>query len=102
MTIVTVSYPANDAFNYDHYRSVHVALVEKHWGPHGFTGVTMLRGIAAVDGGPAPCALIALLEFRDRAGFDAALASPGTQPLLADIANFTDGQPTIQINERIE
>lgn len=101
MTIVTVVYPATKSFDYDHYQAVHLALLDEHWREHGYSGASIYRGVAALDGSPAPHALIGLLEFRDDAALQAALASPGTPDILADVANFTDAPPAIQVNQRL-
>lgn len=101
MPTVSVIYPATDKFDHDHYGRIHVPLVGRHWQRHGLGGVTVLKGAAAADGGPAPYALIALLDFRDDESLQAAMADGGTAEILADIANFTDAPPTIQVNERV-
>ncbi|RST30286.1 EthD family reductase [Sphingomonas ginkgonis] len=101
MVTVSVVYPATERFDHDHYGTVHVPLVGRHWTEHGLNGVTVLKGLPGPDGAPAPYALIALLDFADGESLQAAMAAPGTAEIMADIANFTDAPPTIQVNERV-
>ena len=92
MTTVFVTYPgdASTPFDRDYYTRVHVPLVMEAWGLHG------LRSCAAffpVKEGGGTIA-VAVCEFRDEAALQAALASPDTPRVMADVATFTTAKPS--------
>ena len=91
MTTVVVIYPgdASTPFDRDYYTRVHVPLVMKAWGPHGLRSCTAF--FPAGDGGGTIA--VAVCEFRDEAALQAALASPDTPRVMADVAKFTTAEP---------
>lgn len=93
MANLVVSYPLHDgaSFDADYYRDTHIPLVEESWGPSGLTGAEILW---PADG-TQPLAAMVVLRFRDGAAIDAAMGSPATAAVMADIANFTNIQPSI-------
>lgn len=93
MANLVVSYPLHDGatFDADYYRDTHIPLVEESWGPCGLTGAEILWPADADQ----PAAAMVVLRFGDSAGIDAAMTSPGTPAVMADIANFTNIQPVI-------
>jgi uncharacterized protein (TIGR02118 family) len=93
MANLVVSYPLSEGatFDADYYRDTHIPLVETSWGPSGMTGAEILW---PADGAQ-PVAAMVVLRFRDAAAIDAAMASPATGAVMADIANFTNIQPSI-------
>jgi uncharacterized protein (TIGR02118 family) len=90
---LVVSYPRGDGARFDvaYYRDTHIPLVEASWGPFGLTGAEILWPADASQ----PAAAMVVLRFADSAAIDAALASPATGAVMADIAAFTDIQPVI-------
>lgn len=92
MATLIVSYPEreNATFDVAYYRTAHIPLVEELWGPFGMTGAEVL-----LPQGTQPFRAAVLLRFADQAAIDAALGSPGTPQVLADVAAFTDIEPTI-------
>lgn len=92
MATLVISFPeqAGKGFDANHYHAVHAPLVEKHWGPHGFVDLELLLPM-----GPQPYRALVLLRFRDQAAIDAALASEGTGAIMADVARFTDIEPSL-------
>ena len=98
--VVTVLYPsAPDAtFNHDYYLSKHIPLLYERWGPLGLRCVQVLRGIGQPDGQPAPFTVIAVLTFASLDDFKAAGKAHGRE-IFADIRNFTNVQPIVQLNE---
>ena len=49
-------------------------------------------------GAPADFGIVAMLHFESMEGLQAALATAGSE-VLADIPNFTDIPPKVQVNE---
>ena len=101
MITVTVLYPKTDSssFDYSYYVQKHIPLVHSTWGALGLERVDLLRGTAALDGGPPAFELIGSLVFSSMDKLQSALAHAG--PILADIPNFTNVEPQVQINETV-
>jgi uncharacterized protein (TIGR02118 family) len=93
-------YPATARFDLDYYTQRHMRLVRERWGDMGLREARLLRGTSGPDGSAAQFTLIALLSFASAQDFQAALAKHGAE-LLADIKNFTDVQPVLQLNEPV-
>lgn len=93
MANLVVSYPLHEGahFNADYYRDTHIPLVEETWGECGLTGAEILWPADAAQ----PVAAMVVLRFRDAAAIDAAMASPATGAVMADIPCFTNIQPSI-------
>ena len=91
MITLYVTYPgdAGTRFDRDHWLNVHFPLVRECWGPHGLVSVSGF--FPEGDGG----GLIAIAPtvFRDEAAMNAALASPGTARVMADVRHVTDVEP---------
>lgn len=95
MMIISVLYPvtADNTFNLDYYLTSHVPLVKRLLEPMG------LRETRVLSAGPeAAFPVIAELSFDDLDSLNAALAAHGPET-QADIPNFTDVIPVIQISE---
>ena len=58
------------------------------------------RNVGFSDGGTAAFELIALLTFTSMEALKAALASFGSE-ILGDIPNYTNVQPSIQVNQAL-
>lgn len=92
MTMLFVTYPgdASTHFDRDYYLSTHLPLVLEAWGPYGLE--TAAAFFPAGDG--ADMIAVCVCGFRDEAAIPAALASPQTERVMADVKNFTDAVPT--------
>jgi uncharacterized protein (TIGR02118 family) len=92
MTKLVVTYPAAPGahFDRDYYVKVHLPLCEKHFGPAGMTGGEALFPLAP----DAAFQCVGILTFRDAAALGAAMGAPGAAEVMADIANFTNVEPT--------
>jgi uncharacterized protein (TIGR02118 family) len=103
MPTISVIYPRREGatFDFEHYAKVHMPLVAERWGDAGLTGTEALRGVNGGDGGDAPFFAITLLRFASMEAFGAAMSGEHAAEILADIANFTNVQPVIQVNETI-
>ena len=92
MTTMYVTY-AGDAgtrFDRDYYVANHLPLVMEAWGPHGLDAVAAF--FPAGDG--AGTIAVCMCGFRDEAAMSAALASPQTGRVMADVRHFTDVEPS--------
>ncbi len=92
MIRMTVTYPSSDTstFDHDYYRATHVPLVSKTWKPLS----------AEIDKGvQGPSVAAVHITFPDMAALQAAMADPGTAAIMADVANYTNIEPVIQISE---
>ncbi len=91
MTRVFVTYPgdAGTRFDRDYYVGTHLPLVLEAWRPYG------LETVAAFFPSGNGVGTICICEcvFRDDAALKAALASPQTGTVMADVPNFTDATP---------
>jgi uncharacterized protein (TIGR02118 family) len=88
----SVFYPATDgaAFDHDYYRDHHVPLCVRTW---DLDGAEIDKG---VDG---PFVAAVHFRFPSMEAMTAALASPGTADVRADIANYTTIEPLRQTSE---
>jgi uncharacterized protein (TIGR02118 family) len=95
MIRVSVLYPSGEGttFNHDYYRTTHVPLVEKAWNPVG-------AEIDKVINGPYEAAVH--MTFASLEAFQGAMGSPLTGDVMADVANYTNITPVMQISEIIE
>ena len=101
MVVASLMYPTGSdiRFDEDYYFKTHVPMVQRLLGERGPTGVRFLRGAAAPDGGPPTYRMVALLDFASMDDVRNAFAGPDSGEILGDIANFTNGRPTVQISE---
>ncbi|WNG85903.1 EthD family reductase [Mycobacterium sp. ITM-2016-00317] len=95
MTTMFVTYAgdASTRFDRDYYVDTHLPLVRAAWEPHGLRSATAFFPAGTVEGTIA----LAVCEFADDAAVDAALGSPDSAAVMADVANFTDASPTRRV-----
>ncbi len=93
-----VIYPITDetTFDHDYYLSTHMALVGEHMGEH-VESTVVTKGLAGGPDTPPSIHAVATIVFEDQAAMQAAMAKSG--PVLADIPNFYNAQPTVLIGE---
>ena len=93
MIKVTVSYPGGEGITFDHdyYKATHVAMCVEAWNP---LKAEIDKGL---DGQPNAAAVHLYFESMEAMG--AALASPKTGEIMADVANYTNITPVMQISE---
>lgn len=100
MIKVSVMYPNQPDVRFDHvyYRDKHMPLVKVRMGEH-CKFYTVDRGLAG--GAPsAPATYIGMCHiYCDSVESFQAGFGPHAQEILADIANYTDQSPVIQISE---
>src|SRR3954454_11443375 len=85
-------------FDHDYYRDKHMPMVKQRLGSH-CSHYAIDKGISGVAPGSAPPYVAACHLFCDSLqGFQTAFG-PNAAEILADIANYTDLEPIVQINE---
>jgi uncharacterized protein (TIGR02118 family) len=100
---VVVSYPntPGSRFDMDYYLNKHTPLVLEKLKPHGLTDVNVDQGIGGgTPGSPAQYQVQAYLNFPTAEQLQAGMAAAGAS-LMADLKNFTDVRPDIQISKVI-
>jgi len=92
MIKVSVMYPNTPGarFDHDYYRDKHVPLAVSTW---GVERVEIDKGV----NGPYEAAVHFLFPSTDAIG--EAMGAEGTGAIMADVANYTNIQPVIQISE---
>ncbi len=96
---ITVLYPNKPGvtFDFEYYRDHHATLIERLYG-EGIAKLELRRGIATPDNSPVPYVAIINIWIGSQQAFDEAGAKHGAT-LVADVKNFTNSMPTIQIDE---
>lgn len=100
MIRLSVVYPnaQGKRFDFGYYADKHVALAKKLLAPYGLVRIEIDKAISGPMGAPAPFACTGHLYFNAIADLQAAMQAHAGD-LLADIPNYTDIQPNIQISE---
>lgn len=100
MIKISVFYPNNAGVRFDmnYYVSKHLPMVQKKVGP-ALKSVAAEQGISGgAPGAPAPYVAVGHLMFDSVDEFQAAF-TPHAEAIMADVANYTNVQPIIQIAE---
>lgn len=100
MIKVTVLYPNSPGAKFDmaYYTSNHMPMVQKKCGP-ACKSIAADLGLGGGEPGSQPTYIaIGYLTFESVEAFQAAFG-PHAGPILADIPNYTNTQPVIQISE---
>ncbi|MBI1735101.1 MAG: EthD family reductase [Candidatus Rokubacteria bacterium] len=103
MVRVSVMYPSGEGkkFDHDYYVNKHMTLVRERWGSMGLQKIEVDRGLAGgAPGAPAPYAAVGHVFFGSMEQFQKAAAAHGKE-LFADVPNFTNITPQMQIAEVI-
>lgn len=92
MIRVTVSYPSSDTSTFDHayYLATHIPLMSSTWKP---LSTSVDKGV----NGPNVAAVHCTFETMD--DLNAAMGGPGTAAVIADVSNYTNIAPVIQVSE---
>ena len=99
MIKVSVMYPNTEGSDFDmaYYLHTHIPLVQRLLGA-ALKGVAVDQGVGGKEpGSPAPYLAVGHLLFESPEAVQTALGA--LQALLADIPNFTNSEPTVQISE---
>ena len=100
MIKVSVFYPNNEGskFDIDYYCNRHIPMVREKLGA-ACKGAAVEQGMSGANPGSRP-GFVAMghLYFDSAEAFQTAFG-PHAQAIMADIPNYTDIEPTIQISE---
>lgn len=100
MIKVSVMYPNTDGarFDHDYYRDKHMPLVKSLMGEHCLF-YTVDKGLAGgAPGSPATYLAMCHIFCDSLESFQAGFG-PNAREILADVANYTDLQPLMQISD---
>ena len=100
MIKVSVMYPSKPGarFDHDYYRDSHMPLLQRRMG-EACRSYTIDKGLAGgAPGQPAPYVAMCHVYSDSVEAFQAAFG-PHAKEIMADIANYTDLQPVMQISE---
>jgi uncharacterized protein (TIGR02118 family) len=102
MPIITVIYPKTEGSHFDleYYVKSHIPFVKARLERFGLQEIRLMRGTAALNGAAPEFEIIGELSFPSMEQLQAALTAHGAE-IMADIPNYTDAQPAIQINEAL-
>jgi uncharacterized protein (TIGR02118 family) len=99
MIRVSIMYPNSEGARFDaeYYVNKHIPLAEAKM--EGIRDTQVDIGIPGPGGAPAPYAGIVHFTFDSMEAFGAAFGGPGMAEVGADMANYTDIAPQIQVSE---
>ena len=102
MIRVSALYPYSDGarFDMDYYKTKHMSLVQGLLGD-ALRGGGAEQGLGSAEpGAPPPFVASGYMEFESLESFQAAFA-PNAEAIMADLPNYTDITPVIQVAEVI-
>jgi uncharacterized protein (TIGR02118 family) len=100
MIRVAVLYPNTNEthFDWDYYLTKHVPLAKARYQGKGLLGIQVDEGLGgAAPGQPAPFAAIFSMTFATIEDLQTAVSAHGAE-VTADIPNFTNVQPLVQVS----
>src|SRR3954466_9445224 len=102
MATLSVVYPRipGATFDYDYYKTKHLPLAGERWADSGLTRGEALLGKTAPDGSEPSYFAIGIIHFDTAERLHAALNGEHASEIIADIRNFTNAEPMIQLNDR--
>ena len=103
MIRVTISYPNEPGknFDWDYFTNTHLPLVHEHLNSRGLTKLEVDKGISGPDPSAPPSSIAVVhMIFNTVDEVHEAFKAVG-RPLMGDVPNYTDIQPTIQISESV-
>jgi uncharacterized protein (TIGR02118 family) len=89
-------YPQPGKFDFDYYAQKHMQLVHKLFDPYGLIKSEVDKGI-----GPAPFVAVGHLIFKNMEDMQKGLQAHDPD-LAADLENFTNIKPQLQLSEILE
>lgn len=100
MIRVSVLYPnaSGKTFDVEYYKQTHMQLVRERLLPFGLLGCEVDAGISGMGDEPAPFAAIGYMFFETVEAFEAGFGQVGAE-LVADVPNYTNIEPVIQVSE---
>ncbi|MBI2993105.1 MAG: EthD family reductase [Gammaproteobacteria bacterium] len=101
MVRVSVMYPKQEGgrFDFDYYLKTHIPLAKKLVGS-AMKRVEVYKGAGEPGGAPETYVAVASLYFDSVDAFGAAFG-PVAEQIMADVPNYTNLQPVVQIEEQL-
>ena len=101
MVRVSVMYPKQSGgkFDFDYYLKSHIPMAKKLVGA-ALKKVEVYKGAGAPGGAPETYVAVASLFFDSVDAFGAAFG-PVAEKVMADVPNYTNLQPVVQIEEQL-
>jgi uncharacterized protein (TIGR02118 family) len=75
-------------------------MLREKWTGMGMSDVRLIRGTGGLGGEPLVYHMVALLRFGSQQELERALQAHGRE-IMADIKNYTNVNPTVQLNEEV-
>ena len=103
MIRVSVMYPHAKGARFDvaYYAGKHMDMARKAFARHGLIDIRVDRGLVGPQPKSPPTYLcVGTLTFESMAGYKEAFREHGAA-LMADLPNFTDIQPLVQVSEGV-
>lgn len=103
MVRISVFYATSEGkkFDHDYYVDRHMKLVRERLNSFGLVRTEVDKGLGGgAPGAPAPYVAIGHVYFNSLDGFQKGMGQHGKE-IMADVANYTNIQPQIQISEII-
>ncbi|MEQ1947921.1 MAG: EthD family reductase [Bryobacteraceae bacterium] len=100
MIKLSVLYPnaPDKSFDMDYYLNTHIPLVKRSLGA-ACKGISVDQGLAGgAPGSPATYHVVCEIIFDSIADMDAVMSQHGAT-LMADVPNYTNLQPSVQVSE---
>lgn len=99
MTKVSVLYPNGEGHTFDmsYYTEKHLPMVGELLG-NSLKGSALEKGISGPEGSPGAYLVLSHLYYDSIEAFEASFG-PNAEKIMADIPNYTNTQPVIQISE---
>ena len=103
MIKMSVYYPAagGSTFDHDYYRTRHMPLIQERLGD-ACLRYEIDRGLAGREAGSAPEFVAACHVYSPSLEIFQAALAPHRAEISADVANYTDIAPIVQISEVVE
>ena len=101
MIRISVYYPGGEGkkFDMDYYTNKHMKLVRERMGSFGVVRTEVDKGVAGgAPGAPAPYVAVGHVYVNSLDGWQKGMGQHGKE-IMADIPNYTNIQPQIQISE---
>ncbi|MFQ5897154.1 MAG: EthD family reductase [Candidatus Methylomirabilia bacterium] len=101
MIRVAVLYQAKAGAKFDHeyYAAKHMPMVKERLRNYGLVRTEIDKGLGGgAPGAPAPYVSIGYVYFNSVSDFQAGMAKHG-QEIMADVPNYTDIRPEVQVSE---
>lgn len=101
MVTISAIYPRTEGgrFDYDYYAIRHLRLIRESFAHEGLTDIRAMRGLPGPQGVEPPYFAIVLISFDTIENLRKAMGGEKGQAVLADLPNYSNVTPVLQVNE---